>query len=190
MSGSPKKNIIVLVVCLCFGVIIVVGGIIVPIILSIHDIESHISTTAHSLERDYLKAQHIHRSTRDLERILENTTAFTQATIRPNGELQVITELEQLAATSHIEQTLHVVYVDPKKNDDSSAQKKSNIPLPMYTFSFLTRGTFADLVQYLSALEKLPYYLTIDSLQFEHPATTVGDIVTLRFDARVYIKKF
>lgn len=123
------------------------------------------------------------------EQIKQEVKKYSQAWVKPGDELKIITELENLAHNHNIEQTLHISFVDEKKDKKSSDKKTAyNAMEKYYQLSFLNTGSFPDQVEYLKALEELPYYIIIDSLHWQKKKGGLNSKapLTLRFDAIVY----
>lgn len=178
------------------GVILLMVSLITMIVVfvirpSLHEIlalKKEANRTQQFLETQYRKAKQLRRSIQELGQAYVRAQEFQRATIQPGKELAVITELERLAETYHIEQTLHVQFTNPQDKKTDAGAKKYGIQ-PYYTFSFLNHGTFADHVQYIKAIESLPYYVLIPSLQWEKRRLNPGEQsqTTLRFDADILV---
>jgi hypothetical protein len=172
--------------------IIIAAIIIVPTIKQILSLKNSITDTQKFLEEQYEKTQRMRRSVHSLDEIIEQTEKFQNIAIQEGDELKVITELEKLATSNNIEQSLRVQKIDPKETKGVPSEEEKKLPpvlkkAPYYTFSFSNTGNFENHISYLKELEKLPYYLNISILQFEKKGT--DGILGLRFNANIYIKE-
>ena len=172
--------------------VIIAGIIIVPTIKQILSLKNSITDTQKFLEEQYDKTQRMRRSVHSLDEIIAQTEKFQNIAIQEGEELKVITELERLATNNDIEQSLRVQKIDPKEIKGLPSEEEKKLPpilkkAPYYTFSFSNTGDFKDHIAYLKELEKLPYYLNINALQFEKKGT--DGILGLRFNANIYIKE-
>lgn len=184
--ASIMKRLLVITILIFFVIICVGFFVVLPSVKRTRELQKHVQQTQVSLEQDYQKTIQLRRSVRELDAVYKQAQTYAQTTINSGDELNVITELESLASRYGVEQTLHVTFTDPKAVP--AGERKSlptKLKLPYYTFSFLNHGTFEQHMHFLEALEHLPYYLIIDSIQLEQRSGDT-DRVTLRFDARVY----
>lgn len=182
---SITQRVIFFTASLTILIVAIAIFIILPAMKKTVSLRDNVTKTQQALEHDYQKTLLLRRSIRELDAVYGKTQMFNTATIENGDELTVITQLENLASKHDVDQTLHVTFTDPKsipaKERGKSASKTN---LPYYTFSFLNHGTFAQHIEYLKALEQLPYYVLIEGLQWEQ--RSAAGQVTLRFDGRVY----
>jgi len=190
---SLKQKLLIYILAIFVVVVIVGGFIITPTVIKILSLRNDINNIEGEMESRYKKIQSLKLSVQKLPIIKSETNKFSEITIKPGEELNVITELEKIAIENNIEQNTDLVFVDTKKDKPTNATtKKDNTekPLPQYyKFSFLNNGYFADHIKYLQALEKLPYYMVIDKLSFEKKNNDEKqpNKITLRFDAIIYV---
>ncbi len=167
-------------------------GIIYPSVKKIFKLRQGISQIQSEVDQKYTNAQKLRRTMRELDSIKSQTEIFKQATVKVGNEIQIITELENLATKHNIDQTLNISLggVSTKK-----AGTTNHPPLSQYyELSFLNNGTFADQVNYLQDLEKLSYYLIIKNVKFENrqnKSNTDDDqtLVTLSFSGIIYVEQ-
>lgn len=203
---SLRQSILLFLSAMLALVIGITFGIILPSIRRIQTLRRDVNAIQEHLEKQYLKAQHLRRSVRELPNISRLINSFAEAAIKPGEELRVITELETIADRHKVEQTLRIVTTPadlkasrsttpPSSGSEAAAEKidsSDNDRLsgkPYYQFSFITQGPFRNLINYLRAVEQLPYYLIIDQLQWERRKgdSTTSTPVILRFDGRIYV---
>lgn len=190
---SLKQKLLIYILAISVVVIIVGGFIITPTVAKILSLRNDINNIEGELESRYEKIQSLKLSIQELPDIKSETDKFSAITIKPGEELNVITELEKIALENNIEQNTDLVFVDTKKDKPTNTTaKKDSVEksLPQYyKFSFLNNGYFSDHIKYLQTLEKLPYYMIIDKLNFEKRNNDEKQLnkITLRFDAIIYV---
>lgn len=162
--------------------------IILPTYRNIRELETIISSTQTYLEEQYEKTQKMKKSVHSLEVVAEQAATYEKAIVRQGDELKIITQLEDLAAGANIKQTLKVNLALGENSNPPG--KESRLPPLLrdkssFVFSFVSEGSFENLVKYIKAIETLPYYFNIDSLQFSKNKD--NNLVTLRFNGQIYI---
>jgi len=180
-----KHKITLVTAAILIGISSIIFLIIVPSIRYITEIKQNIENTEAELEENFTKIQLLKKSIRELDDVQEKTQNFYFATITEGDELIVIRELERIAEKYAIFQDLNVSYSDgTAQNKD---EKKDD---PHYIFTFHNQGSFQDHLKFLSELDKLPYYIIIDKLQWTK--TNVRDEnqqVNLNFNGKIYIRQ-
>ncbi|MFA5813059.1 MAG: hypothetical protein WC862_00905 [Patescibacteria group bacterium] len=172
---SLQRKMTLFIIGIAAVLIAIIFLVIIPSVSHIKNLKKDITKTEEFLEEQYQKTRNLQKSVRRFEEILEQTKKFNGIAIAEGEELSVITQLEQLAAQYNIEQNLDVRF---------NSEPALGAGLRSYTFSFLNLGLFADQMRYLKSFELLPYYLNIDSLDWQ--AKQSEGAVTLRFNATVY----
>jgi len=190
MQLTLKQRLTIYIVCIILGTLVVAGLIIWPTINHILTLHNDINTIQQELENRYEKTQKLKRSLQELDSIREVNNQINQIAINSGDELTVITQLEKIANENNIEQNTDLNFFDTEKEKASKTDTKKMATPQYYKFSFLNNGYFEDHISYLKALEKLPYYMIIDNLNFEKRKgeDQTKDKITLRFDAIVYVK--
>lgn len=146
----------------------IVVGVVIPSIQKIKALKKEINQTQMDIENQYEQTKRLKRSLRELSTAKIETDKYKSAKIKRGEELYTITKLEALATAHHIEQTLHITEIDAG-----------------FVFSFLNHGEFMDQINYLKALEGLPFYLLIERMQWEKNSAAT---ITVRFDAKIYVE--
>jgi hypothetical protein len=178
---SLKTRLVILICAMATAGGLIVALILLPTAKHISNLGQQIQQTERFMGREYERTRQLRKSIANLEAVTEDTRIFERAVIRPGEELRVITELEALAETHRIDQSLDVQFAP-------GAGKK----LASFTFTFTNRGAFPDHVQYLKTLEQLPYYLFIDKLEWRRERTvrrtgpTEGPLI-MTFSAKVFV---
>jgi Tfp pilus assembly protein PilO len=176
-----KQRLLLLIVGMSLLAILIGALVIFPTVKRINMIGNDIAETEKFLETEYLRTRELKKSITNIEDVAREARVFERAVIRLGEELRVITELEALAETHRIAQSLDIAFIDL----DTKAG------LSYFTFSFVNRGEFSDMVKHLRALEQLPYYVFIDTLSWERERSTsrgtADGALTLRFTAKIYV---
>lgn len=166
-----------------------------PTIKNILTLRNDIYKIQQELEQRHDRALKTKRSLQELETIKKENVKFIVFTVQRGDELKIITELENLAQKNNIEQNLDLAFIDEKEKkaeEKSPNTKVKTHALPQYfKFSFLNNGFFLDHVNYLRDLEKLPYYLIINNLNWEKSKTSqnnVAEKINLRFEGIIYVQ--
>lgn len=181
-----KKQMITMTILI--GVLIFAIGffVILPSIQTIRELKKNINDTQKFLEEQYEKTQRMRRSVHNLNDIVLQIAKFDKLSIKEGSELEIITQLEELASKHNINQTLRVTFYNASENP---TQPKDLPPLlnkkNYYIFSFNNTGSYENLAKFMKSVEELPYYFIIDSVQMSKISERTD--VTLRFDGILYI---
>jgi len=181
---------ITILVVLCIAII---GIVLLPSVKQFYSMRQYIGTTQEYLEQQYTEGKTISKSLQHINNITQDTKTYDHALLKQGHELELITRMESIA-NGRIEQNLSVNYKErgtekPTRKKDDMPQKK-RLDRSYYVFSFVNKGRYEDLIQYMHELEQLPEYLIIDTIRWEREpkATTTTPTTILRFDARIYEK--
>ncbi len=189
MNYNLKQRILLTNVGITTVLLLITYAIIYPAIKNILELRGEINIIQQQLEERYLKTQKLKRSLKELSEIKSLVAEMEKTLARPGAELIIITTLEKLAAEHQIDQTLNLDFTDEQKQ-----KNENNLPraLPQYyRLSFLNNGLFQNQLAYLSALQKLPYYLIIENINLEKRIQGEKKFtapITLRFDAIIYVE--
>ena len=182
---STSLLLLLAILCLVFALII-------PKVRHIKELHTSIYSTHKQVETDHEHVKETRRLLSDMKQSILLEKELHQALLSKGRELEMITSFEQLAQLHNIDQTLTV-----------SLQPVSGIPfLPLsqlkklgveevYVIAVTNQGAFESLLAYLHAIETLPYYVIIDTLQWEKKGnkTQENNSVSLRFDAYILISQ-
>jgi|GEM_PF-918284 len=189
MKLTLKKRLSLYIVAISAAIFLISIFIIVPGVGYVIGLRNDVKKTQAELDNSYNRAKLLRRSIQEIDQVKKNTEKFSEATLPFNRELEIITELEDLAAEHNIEQNLNINFFDTKTTKPEGTDAAIRHALPAYyQLSFLNNGNFIDQLKYLSALEKKPYYVIINDLNFEKRRndTASSTPVTLRFAAIIY----
>ncbi len=193
MRLTAKKQIFILLSTITILAMAIIILIVIPTTKSIVELSKHTSETQEIIEQKYQRAKLLKKSSHSLADAESIISKYETAALKKGQELEMITLLENMAEDYKIEQTLSVNYVEdgllqgtPRNNS-----AKTNIKTPLYIFSFLNHGEYQDQLKYLRALERLPQYLIIENIQWNHRSqgSEGQNYVTLRFDAKIRINE-
>lgn len=172
---SLKHKIIILITITVLLLAAISVFIIYPSFKQILELKEQISITQSFLEDRRIKTKLIQRSTRELPRISEEVDALSSIFWKEGEELKFIKELETIAETHQLKQTISV----------KNKERKTNFLI--YNLSFLNYGLFQNQMDYISSLENLPYYFHINELKWERRGeATTSTPISLYFEAQVY----
>lgn len=178
---SFKKQEILIVAGVLLGIVAVIFLVIMPTIGRLESARQQIFDIQGLLDTRQRALQHARRTLVELDDVEKEIEMYRGAFIRPGEELAAIEQFERIAGASGVEQHFTVALVD--------APKKGGNNLSFYQFSFTNQGSFQEHLNYLRALEKLPYLLVIDGVTFNRKDEG-GDVsLTARFIARLYVSK-
>ena len=164
----------IILVVLLLGVI---GTFIVrPTISKIKELEKEISKIEIQLEQRYQDSQKLKRTLHELEAVKLGVDKFTQTTVKPGSELEIITTFETLATEHDISQALSIA--DEKEGNQE-----------FYQLSFLNNGSYQNHLDYLRSIELLPYYVIIDSIKLEKRNSEADAPITASFIGKIYVEK-
>jgi len=189
MKLSFKQQLLVLIGVITALTLLVAVVIVIPAVRTILELGQEISQLQVFLERQYQKTQQLRRSAQAVDELTLQIKRLDGAGMKKGDELDMIKRLEELAAASHIEQTLVVNFTEIPAAPLLVEAKSQTLNQSHYTFSFLNQGRFDDHLRFLRALEAAPEYFIIRQLNWEkrqHSAAVAAPI-TLRFDAIVYV---
>lgn len=189
MMISLKQKIIGFNVCLITALLLIAGIIIMPAITQINQLKNDINNIQNQMEERYREAKKMRRSLQELNDLKQTLIPIKQSLLKPGDELAIITELEKIASQNQLTQNLNLNLIDATKNPDPNNPARA---LPIYyQFSFLNNGSFQNQLNFLKALEQLPYYVIIDSLDLEKTTNNSSGpmVLNAHLDTVIYVDK-
>ncbi len=175
-NKNLKHKILLTTLIIFLGLLSIVFVIIFPTVNYIKNIKTDIEITEGQLEEKYQKARLLKKSINELEKVKIDVQKFKEITVEPGNELLLISSLEHLASDHNIAQDLSVTLHENEGRD------------PYYVFSFQNNGDFYDHIDYLSSLEKLPYYVIIEKLKWNKVEKENKNSIILNFEGKIYSK--
>jgi hypothetical protein len=179
MTRLSIKQSQILTLSYLLVVILAIGGlVIIPTIRAIFTAEARVGELQSTLTAQHNSAKQLRRSIQEIESITTEVMPYTQATIALGSELEFITELQTIAESLNIDQTINVQF-----SKERTAGKLGQ----HFTISFLQHGTYANHLAFLRELERLDPYVIIPSVEFSLRSAKEDDQpITLKFEATVY----
>lgn len=189
LSFSLKQKIIITNIGILLILFLIFGLIIIPAGKQILDLRNNIKQIENDLEQRYEQTKKLKKSLQELDTIRAQTAELRSTIPKIGDELMIITTLENIARQHNIEQNLSLNLINESLSKNPKSLHKA---LPNhYRLSFLNNGLMIDHLLYLRALEKLPFYVIIDSLNFDkRQGTKIGETspLTLRLEAIIYVE--
>lgn len=185
MARLTLKQRILLMLGLIIAVLLaILGGIVYPVAKKIYHLQKEINKIEAELEKRYENSQKLQRTVRELDTVKKEVGNLSRTIIKAGDELGLITELEQLAEASRISQNLSVALKEIPKEERQAGFTH------YYFLTFSNTGEFANLVSYLSELEKMPFYLITDNIRWEKSKADKSGktTISLNFNSTVYVE--
>lgn len=157
---EQKRKIYIVIAGTVVAAAIVSVLIIYPAIANIRNFNTEIYNQRLEIETRYLLS---HGPGRDINinKIREEEAKLSSIFIKKDQELEFITSLENAAQANNLEQQIKLQPI----NKETTALIQS---APM---QISLKGSFRDILQYLQSLEKLSYYININSINLNNPTT-------------------
>jgi len=152
-----KKTIIFLTI-ISIVTIGIVGGVILPTLYNIKNLEDETSKIRQYMEKKYQDTRSLSNSKQKIEEIQTMMADFEEHLFYRGDELQLITMLENLATANKVNQKINQSNLD--KTGDGTI-----------TFSITVNGDYINVLQYLNTLEKQKYFINIKQLTFSSAFT-------------------
>lgn len=159
-----KNKIILSIGSFFIFIFIVIYFVIFPSIRDIKNIRDDIEAQRVDLERKYVKGQSLKSLSEKLAKAEEKIHVLDQVFIGEEDGLEFVTTLEGIAGKNNIKQKINLL---PSLVTDSSYYQL--VPLQLFP-----QGNFNQLLDYLTGLETLNYYINIKSLDLSSSSRTVA----------------
>jgi len=150
---NPKKKIYLLIAIILIVIISISFFILIPTIKDIKNLNKGIDEQKLEIEKRYIQTHGSKRIT-NLNKIKTDVSKLSSIFVKKDFELEFITTLERLAAENNLEQQIKL-----QPNNQKIAGLIKSIPIQISL-----KGDFLDVLKYLQGLEKLEYYINIDSI--------------------------
>ncbi len=169
----------------------IIGGIVYPVAKKIYTLQQEINKIEMDLEKRYENSKKLQRTVREIDTITKETEKMAQTMIKAGDELGLITQLENLAEQNHIMQDLEVAFKEIRQDQNLPAgQTGTHAGLThYYLLTFSNQGEFNDHLEYLTELEKSPFYLITDNIRWEKGKEDKAgkSLITLNFSGIIYV---
>jgi Tfp pilus assembly protein PilO len=150
-----KRKITLVIVVFLLASALIVYLIIINTINNIKQLRVNIITQEVGLEKEMAREKNINILSEKLDKIEPQMKKFEQIFINQNRELEFITTLEDIALSNKVLQKISL-----NLNAAKAEQTYKKIPLALNI-----QGNFYNILQYLTSLENLNYYINITSLE-------------------------
>ena len=150
---NPKQKLYLLISGISAAAILLIAFIIVPSMLEIKNLNEGIALQRLEIEKRYTQIQSGKRIT-NLTKIKNDIEQLSSIFVKKGSELEFITTLEGIAQANGLEQNINL---------QTTEQKVSGQIIATPIQISLT-GEYLNILKYLSSIEKLDYYITINSL--------------------------
>jgi len=191
-----------LIAVILFLLLGIVFAIVLPTIKKIRELKQDIASIENDMEARYQNAHKLRRTLSELTNIKDEADNYKKAVINHGQELSIVTELESLASQFNLDQTLNVSLVVPEKKQTTRLTEEGEIQIikndsvqktasEYYEFSFLINGPFNKELDYISSLQKLPYYIIISQIGWEkreNKTDNANSSITLTFKGKIYAR--
>ncbi len=161
---SLRYKILIIISIIIITLLSVGYFIILPSRSAIIRAKDIIETRRQEMEKKYTRGQDISLLTKNMEKINNQAKNLNQIFVVYGQELNFITALEKTAEKNHITQIIHMS--PPKENKE--ANKKTETIYQTTGLQLSVSGKFSDIIKYLNDLEKLNYYLNINSININN----------------------
>lgn len=177
-----EKKTFTTIIVFFFVAVGIVGAIIVPTVRYILDLDRQANELRILLEKKNERAIHFRATLKQIDRIKAEAPDFSVYFFSLGDELKLVTTLENLANRTAVNQHIN------STNIDSITNQRVLFTLTVY-------GEYEKVLNYLSELERLPYFLNITKLNLVPSAdrtnknTQVTNPVALTIDLVLYVSK-
>lgn len=138
---------------------IVIYFTIIPSVRDIIIIKNDIYAQKVDLEMKYLKGQNLRNLTEKLIAAEERMQDIDQAFVDGSDDLKFIVTLEEIAEKNNVTQKINIL------KPENSGAIFSKVPIQIFS-----QGSVADQLNYLTDLERLNFYININSLEITSTA--------------------
>lgn len=177
MRLALEKKIIIAIAALAGIAALIIGGVIVPTIRYIKDLDNETYELRVYLEKKYERSLNVRSTLKQVETIKAELTNVLDRLFREGDELNLITDLEAIAAKNAVSQKII------SSNLDSIADHR-------VTMSLTITGDYLDILNYLADIENERYFISITHVAI---APSVGqnrltdDSMAMNLDISVYV---
>jgi Tfp pilus assembly protein PilO len=157
---KSKIKIYLFIAGLIIFVVIIFVLIIIPTINKIKKINTKIYNQRLDIETRYLLSHGPERNI-NIAKIKDDEEKLSSLFIKNGSELEFITSIENAAQANNLTQQIRLQPANAKITETIES-------VPM---SVSLKGNFWDILKYIQSLEKLDYYININSINLNNPAT-------------------
>jgi Tfp pilus assembly protein PilO len=158
-EGNLSKKFFIKIIIILFSWIIMIYFLILPLIANINGKYNSFIANLIEDEKNYEKNKRYMEVKEKMKKIEPYLDKINSLFINKSRELEIITTLENIAEKNNVKQTLNFSQI--QNTDDKNKITIGNINIS-------AQGAYPDLYNYLSAIEKLDFYLNINSLDINN----------------------
>lgn len=174
-----RKRIITALVVTALSAVAVAGAVGVPSVLAIQDLHGQINDAQVAIDQRVAMFRYLRKAAADLTTAQKRIAALSEVAVHEGHELEFITTMEDLATKTGVEQELNLNTVNQK---DISGWERL-IPV-----SLSVKGTYPQVRDYLTGLERLPYLVSVSDLaisRFSDDEAAVSSVAA-QLNATIY----
>ncbi len=171
-----EKRIILTVLALFCCIALLIGGLIIPSIRYIDATDNATYNLRSYLERRHERSVGFRSALDRYDKVKAEAPTFDSHIFHAGHELELITTLENIAAQNKVKQKVNSSNLDAPSNQ-------------RITVSILISGSYADVLHYITDIERLDIFLSIDNMQMYHglDVDTRIDTTYLNLDMSLYV---
>lgn len=181
MRLSIERQTAITIVSLSLITALIIGLVLLPTIQHIKDLRQQTYNLRLFLEKKYERSVHLHASLGSIRDLNQKTARYQEYIFHAADELRLVTQLEALAAATHVTDTIASANLDKRTAD-------------YIDLSLSVTGSYRDTLNFFERLERtVPYFLIIKNFQLSPginrsaPAAAEA-IANLHLDIRVYVE--
>lgn len=175
MFQSHEKKLIYITLGILAFFFLVSSLIIFPQYRSIQKMNRDILELRTSLETKYEKTRYLHKSQNLLALTKQTVAELSSLFIKKGEEISFISYLEDLADKFSIKQKINISRADKTKNTD----------IDKIDLQIDAQGDFAELLSYVTALERSDYLISISEVNLSRDASF---LINMTIKAEIYVQ--
>lgn len=186
MPHLQEKKIICLSLAAGIAFLLISGLLIFPNYQKIKEVNKQIFDLRSQLEIKYKSAKQIHKNQVKFSEIKKLVAQYENKFLKKNGELSLITLLENRAEKFNLAQDINL-------NPELLASKKE---LSMFELDIRLTGELQNIMRYLESLNKDSYFISLTDLNFTKGGPLKlkdqkksGNPITLNLQTKVYVQE-
>ncbi len=172
MRFTITRKLILAIVFFVSITTIIIVFLIIPSLHSINETTIAMVTQVQNDNAEFERVRLLRKSLSEIKNIDEKLTHTDQVAIRRSEDDTLIELIELIAQNNHVDQKLSVSFKEYGQTGPFSGY---------YLFSFSSKGTFNNILNYLAELESTPYYFIIRKITFEKTPNSEGNFITVNF---------
>src|SRR3989338_5899849 len=151
MKFTVEKKIFLTLALFAGGILLVVGLVIVPTIRMITKVSAESAETRLSLQTEQTDFTNFRELLQKIKTLTTRTADYSERLFKTGDALLLITALEKTADDNRVNQKID------SSNFDAITNQKATVALTV-------NGSYADVIAYLAAVERLPHFITLEQI--------------------------